>query len=82
MAVGPSLCYSTSEMADQRAQMALGRLEAAFDRIEVAVRRRADSASQDHARSEPLRAAHEKLRREVGSAIAELDELIAGSGSD
>ena len=62
-------------MADPRALGALRRIETAFDRIEaVATRpRAAPQAPDDHDR---LRAAHETLRREVGSAIAEIDRLI------
>ena len=68
-------------MGDQRTQAAIGRIEAALDRIEAAARRRAASAgSGGSAETERLRTAHDRLREEVGSVIAELDQLIASGG--
>ena len=66
-------------MGQDRAELAIGRIERALARIESAAERgRQSSASADGA----LREAHEALRGRVHDALAQVDGLIAAAERD
>ena len=63
-------------MGQDRAELAIGRIERALARIEIATARAA--AASDSADGE-LRTAHEALRGRVREALTQLDGLISAA---
>jgi hypothetical protein len=63
-------------MGQDKAEMAIGRIERALARIESAARRDAESAAST---DNGLREAHQALRGRVREALTQLDRLIASA---
>jgi len=63
-------------MGQDRAELAIGRIERALARIESAAERGLQSSASDDG---ALREAHEALRGRVSDALAQLDGLIASA---
>ncbi len=61
-------------MADQRALMALRRLERALARVEAAAP--SPAADGENQELERIRSAHEQLRSRVSGAIGQIDQLL------
>jgi len=62
-------------MKDERALLAIARIERALARIDGAAARL--PAKHDDTELETLRSAHSKLRGRVETAIAQIDDLLA-----
>ena len=65
-------------MPDERAILAISRIERALARIETAADR--PHSSSDSGELEQLRQAHQALRGRVEGAISHIDQLLAGGG--
>jgi hypothetical protein len=68
-------------MGDQRALDAIGRIERAIARVEVAATRaqaRTSDAAAGSEELEQLRGAHQALRNRVEGAIGQIDRLLDG----
>ena len=65
-------------MPDERAILAIGRIERALARIEAVAGRRQPVA--DNGELEQLRQAHQALRGRVEGAISHIDQLLATRG--
>jgi hypothetical protein len=63
-------------MADQRALMALRRLERALARVEAAAAAPSPAADGENQELERIRSAHEQLRSRVSGAIGQIDQLL------
>jgi hypothetical protein len=69
-------------MGQERVSQALGRIEHAIARIEVAASGNgAQPAKADDGEVEALREAHEALRAKVQGAIAQIDRLLETEGA-
>jgi hypothetical protein len=66
-------------MPDERAILAISRIERALARIESSAGR-AEASPSDDGELERLREAHQALRGRVEGAIAHIDELLASRG--
>ena len=64
-------------MQDERASTALGRIEKALNRIEMAAARQPAPAF-DTDELDRLRSAHQTLRGRVEQAVSQIDRLLAG----
>lgn len=71
----PCFCYVFA-MADQRALLALHRIEEALARIEASPSLQAPATGIDQEEHDRLRSAHEQLRQRVGAAIGQIDHLL------
>lgn len=67
-------------MQDERTSAALGRIERAIERIEMATARQ-PAASFDSDELNRLRNVHQTLRGRVEQAVAQIDRLLAGQES-
>lgn len=65
-------------MPDERAILAISRIERALARIEAAAGRRQPAANNGEL--EQLRQAHQALRGRVEGAISHIDQLLASRG--
>ncbi len=67
-------------MPDQRAALAIRRIERALERIDTASRDRPASAppAQDDSELRALKETHQALRRNVEGAIEQIDRLLIG----
>ena len=66
-------------MPDERAILAIGRIERALARIESSAAR-TQAAPADDGELEQLRQAHQALRGRVEGAITHIDQLLASRG--
>jgi hypothetical protein len=66
-------------MPDERALLAISRIERALARIEGAAGR-THAVPADDGELEQLRQAHQALRGRVEGAISHIDQLLAGRG--
>ncbi|HWH18608.1 MAG TPA: hypothetical protein VNT77_09795 [Allosphingosinicella sp.] len=66
-------------MPDERAILAIGRIERALARIEAAARRSGGAADGE---LEELRQRHEALRERVQGAVSQIDQLLASRGGE
>ena len=64
-------------MADDRAMEAIGRIERALARIEMAAAKQPEPAPRDDTELRQLRQVHHALRGKVESAISQIDRLLA-----
>ncbi|RJF85351.1 hypothetical protein [Sphingomonas cavernae] len=66
-------------MSEDRLILAIGRLERALSRVEAAAARPAEQSRGDESEAalQSLSERHDKLKRQVESAIGALDQLIA-----
>ena len=68
-------------MPDERAIQAIGRIERALARIEIAARKPVHGSANDDELLE-LRQRHKALRERVEGAVLQIDQLLAGRGGD
>ena len=66
-------------MPDERAILAVSRIERALARIEAALERRPASV-EGSAELEQLRRQHQALRERVQGAVSQIDQLLASRG--
>jgi hypothetical protein len=68
-------------MPDERAIVAISRIERALARIEAAARRAPPASANDDELLE-LRQRHQALRDRVQGAVSQIDQLLAGRGGE
>ena len=68
-------------MPDERAIIAIGRIERALARIEAAAGRAPRPSANDDELAE-LRQRHQALRDRVQGAVSQIDQLLAGRGGE
>jgi hypothetical protein len=66
-------------MADENAMQAIRRIEAALARIESVADTPQEAPARDDGELVALRQVHQALRGQVEGAIAQIDQLLAGS---
>ena len=67
-------------MPDERAILAISRIERALARIEAALARRPASSDGGDEELEQLRLQHQALRDRVQGAVSQIDQLLASRG--